>query len=127
MARMMSGQVVCPLDDIGNVADVVGLGITEHLPWDAIAPKSLLASLPLVGSGRRYARPGEGAPAGSSDNCQMDASPTRPANGKPAKIRASCQMKTGDQYSSQLSLMAALPEKALATCPASLVTGDWTG
>jgi len=44
VARMMSGRVVCLLDDIGNVADVVGLGITEHLPWDAIAPKSLLAS-----------------------------------------------------------------------------------
>lgn len=42
------------LDDVVNiireaesVADIVGLGITEHLPWDAINLREMLAKLPL--------------------------------------------------------------------------------
>lgn len=30
-----------------NIIDVVGMGVTEHLPWDAIALQGLLAGLPL--------------------------------------------------------------------------------
>ncbi|WP_068713820.1 arginase family protein [Vibrio tritonius] len=42
-------QVVNVLRDVAKVADVVGLGVAEHLPWDAIAMKNMLASLPLLG------------------------------------------------------------------------------
>ena len=42
-------QVVKVLRDVADIADVVGLGITEHLPWDALALKNMLARLPLIG------------------------------------------------------------------------------
>src|SRR6516225_5759225 len=37
--RMTIPQVVRLLNDVAEQAEVVGLGITEHLPWDAIAIK----------------------------------------------------------------------------------------
>jgi arginase len=43
-------QVVQLLGDVATVADVVGLGIAEHLPWDALALKNMLARLPLIGA-----------------------------------------------------------------------------
>lgn len=51
--KMSIDQVVHLLADIATVADVVGLGIAEHLPWDALALKNMLAKLPLIGSARR--------------------------------------------------------------------------
>jgi len=42
-------QVVRVLGDVAAIADVVGLGITKHLPWDALALKNMLARLPLIG------------------------------------------------------------------------------
>ncbi|MFD4838275.1 arginase family protein [Achromobacter sp. NPDC058515] len=42
-------QVLQVIADIANVGDVVGLGIAEHLPWDAIKLKEMLGSLPLLG------------------------------------------------------------------------------
>lgn len=36
------------IQDVSEEFDVVGLGITEHLPWDAIALANLLSSLPLL-------------------------------------------------------------------------------
>ena len=39
--------------DVAAVADVVGLGIAEHLPWDALALKNMLARLPLIGTAAR--------------------------------------------------------------------------
>lgn len=42
-------QVLKVLSDIAEKADIVGLGITEHLPWDALALKHMLARLPLIG------------------------------------------------------------------------------
>ncbi|CAM2187513.1 Arginase family protein [Paraburkholderia sacchari] len=47
--KMTIHQVVRLLEDVSEIVDVVGLGITEHLPWDAIALKSMLARLPLIG------------------------------------------------------------------------------
>lgn len=44
-------QVVQLLADLDAVADIVGLGITEHLPWEALALQNMLARLPLIGSG----------------------------------------------------------------------------
>lgn len=46
--RMTMHQVVRLLNDVAVVADVVGLGIAEHLPWDAIALKDMLQNLPLL-------------------------------------------------------------------------------
>lgn len=43
-------QVVSLLADVANTADVVGIGITEHMPWEAIALKEMLTQLPLIGS-----------------------------------------------------------------------------
>ena len=34
-----------------GVTDIFGLGITEHLPWDALALRDILRRLPLLGSG----------------------------------------------------------------------------
>lgn len=42
-------QVVQLLHDVAQVADVVGLGIAEHLPWEALALKNMLEKLPLIG------------------------------------------------------------------------------
>ncbi len=47
--KMSVEQVVRMLNDVARVIDVVGLGITEHLPWDAIALKTMLERLPLIG------------------------------------------------------------------------------
>ena len=43
-------QVLQVIGDIAGVADIVGLGIAEHLPWDALALQEMLAKLPLVGT-----------------------------------------------------------------------------
>lgn len=43
-------QVVRLLNDVAQVADIVGLGITEHLPWSALALRDMLARLPLIGT-----------------------------------------------------------------------------
>lgn len=48
--RLTMEQVVQLLGDVATVADVVGLGIAEHLPWDALALKNMLARLPLIGA-----------------------------------------------------------------------------
>ncbi|GGG52080.1 arginase family protein [Paenibacillus radicis (ex Gao et al. 2016)] len=36
------------IKELSEEADVVGLGITEHMPWDAINLKSLLGEIPLL-------------------------------------------------------------------------------
>lgn len=46
-------QVLDVLRDVAKITDVVGLGITEHLPWDALALKNMLARLPLIGDAGR--------------------------------------------------------------------------
>ncbi|MFA1029219.1 Arginase/agmatinase/formiminoglutamase [Pseudomonas syringae pv. helianthi] len=47
--KMTIEQVVRLLADVASVVDVVGLGIAEHLPWDALALKNMLTKLPLLG------------------------------------------------------------------------------
>lgn len=42
-------QVIELLKQVSDVADVIGLGITEHLPWDALALQKMLRQLPLIG------------------------------------------------------------------------------
>ncbi|RMO77663.1 Arginase/agmatinase/formiminoglutamase [Pseudomonas syringae pv. primulae] len=47
--KMTIEQVVRLLTDVADVVDIVGLGIAEHMPWDALALKNMLARLPLLG------------------------------------------------------------------------------
>jgi arginase len=47
--RMTLPQVVRLLTDVAKEADMVGLGITEHMPWDAIALGQALSAMPLIG------------------------------------------------------------------------------
>lgn len=51
--KLAMDEVVQLLGDVAAVADVVGLGIAEHLPWDALALKNMLAKLPLIGTPAR--------------------------------------------------------------------------
>jgi arginase len=46
--RMLPDQVVRLLGDVGRACDVVGLAITEHLPWDTLAMRDMLRQLPLM-------------------------------------------------------------------------------
>lgn len=48
--KMTIEQVMRLLGDVAKVVDVVGLGVAEHLPWDALALKNMLANLPLLGN-----------------------------------------------------------------------------
>jgi len=47
--KLTISQVLDVIGDVAQQADVVGLGITEHLPWDALALKNMLGKLPLLG------------------------------------------------------------------------------
>nr|WP_321465486.1 hypothetical protein [uncultured Desulfobulbus sp.] len=51
--RLTMEQIVRLLKEVSAVIDVVGLGIAEHLPWDALALKNMLANLPLLASPAR--------------------------------------------------------------------------
>jgi len=51
--KLTMDEIVQLLGDVATVADVVGLGIAEHLPWDALALKNMLARLPLIGAPAR--------------------------------------------------------------------------
>lgn len=48
--RMRLEQAVRLLKDVGAAADMVGLAITEHLPWDMLRLKTGLAGLPIMKS-----------------------------------------------------------------------------
>jgi arginase len=48
--KMTMAEIVDVLCDVSKISDVVGLGIAEHLPWDALALKSMLEKLPLIGN-----------------------------------------------------------------------------
>jgi arginase len=48
--RMLPDQVVRLLRDVARACDMVGLSITEHLPWDTLAMRNMLRQLPLMNS-----------------------------------------------------------------------------
>lgn len=48
--RMRLEQVVRLLNDVGRAADIVGLAVTEFLPWDMLRLKNGLAALPIMKS-----------------------------------------------------------------------------
>lgn len=47
--KLTMAQVVKVLSEVAQEADIIGLGITEHLPWDAMALRDMLTQLPLLG------------------------------------------------------------------------------
>jgi arginase len=47
--RMKPEQIVRLLHDVAGACDVVGLAITEHMPWDTLAMRNMLRQLPLLG------------------------------------------------------------------------------
>lgn len=49
--RMLIKEVVRLLSDVARQADVVGLGITEFLPWDMVIVRDMLRELPLLRDG----------------------------------------------------------------------------
>lgn len=49
LRRMAPDQVVRLLQDAAAACDLVGLAITEYLPWEAIVTRRLLRWLPLLG------------------------------------------------------------------------------
>ncbi|MBY4130180.1 arginase family protein [Rhodococcus fascians] len=48
VGKMTFSQVSRVMDDVARTVDVVGLGICEHLPWDAINLKKALAGFPIL-------------------------------------------------------------------------------
>jgi arginase len=48
---MAPEQIVRLLQDVAAAGDVVGLGIAEYMPWEAIATRDLLRKLPLLADG----------------------------------------------------------------------------
>lgn len=46
--EMRLDQVVRLLDDVGTQTDIVGLAITEHLPWDMLRLSEALGELPIL-------------------------------------------------------------------------------
>lgn len=49
--EMRLDDIVRLLIDISQHVDIVGLGIAEHLPWDAVALKEALQKLPILSDG----------------------------------------------------------------------------
>lgn len=45
---MQMPQLLSLIKELSEVTDVVGLGITEHLPWDSINLKNLLGEIPIL-------------------------------------------------------------------------------
>lgn len=45
---MQMTQLLHIIKELSELTDVVGLGITEHLPWDAINMKKLLGEIPIL-------------------------------------------------------------------------------
>jgi arginase len=48
--QMTPPQVVRLLADVAKACDVVGLAVTEYVPWEAIETRKLLSQLPLLGN-----------------------------------------------------------------------------
>ncbi|KQU25045.1 MULTISPECIES: arginase family protein [Priestia] len=49
--------IIRVLQDVAKAYDVVGLGITEHFPWDAYALQNMLQRLPLIGDINKEDKP----------------------------------------------------------------------
>lgn len=49
--------IIRVLQDVGKQYKVVGVGITEHIPWDALYLQNMLSRLPLIGDFKKNDRP----------------------------------------------------------------------
>lgn len=49
--------IIRVLQDVGKAYDIVGLGITEHFPWEAVALANMLTRLPLIGDINKTDKP----------------------------------------------------------------------
>ncbi|EOR23087.1 arginase [Niallia nealsonii AAU1] len=49
--------IIQVLQDVAKAYDVVGLGITEHFPWDSYALANMLKRLPLIGDINKKEKP----------------------------------------------------------------------
>lgn len=45
---MQIPQLLHLMKELSEETDVVGLGITEHMPWDSINLKKLLGEIPML-------------------------------------------------------------------------------
>ncbi|WP_416220992.1 arginase family protein [Pseudomonas sp. RP23018S] len=61
--KMSVAQVVRLIQDVSRATDVVGLGITEHLPWDAITLKEMLSDIPILSGNETESLPGDQNPS----------------------------------------------------------------
>lgn len=52
-----SMETIRVLQDVAKSYDVVGLGITEHFPWDSYLLKNMLSRSPLIGEINNNERP----------------------------------------------------------------------
>lgn len=46
--RLTMDEVVKTMSDVDKITEIVGIGIAEHLPWDALNLKNMLSRLPLL-------------------------------------------------------------------------------
>ncbi|WP_323877440.1 arginase family protein [Aeromonas caviae] len=46
--KLSMSDIVEAISEVNKVSDIVGIGIAEHLPWDALALKKMLEKLPLL-------------------------------------------------------------------------------
>lgn len=46
--RLTMDEVVKTINDVDKTTEIVGTGIAEHLPWDALNLKNMLSRLPLL-------------------------------------------------------------------------------
>ncbi|WP_235852041.1 arginase family protein [Niallia nealsonii] len=49
--------IIRVLQDVAKAYDIVGLGITEHFPWDSYALANMLTRLPLIGDINKTEKP----------------------------------------------------------------------
>ena len=49
--------IIRVLQDVASSHDVIGLGITEHFPWDAYALQNMLQRIPLIGDIHKKDKP----------------------------------------------------------------------
>lgn len=46
--RLTMDNIINLINKVNNTTDIVGIGIAEHLPWDALHLKNMLSKLPLI-------------------------------------------------------------------------------
>jgi arginase len=70
---MTIAQIIRLMSDVSAAVDVVGLSVTEHLPWDAMALKEMLSKLPLLGASQQSSRRLTPAQSGNTASMDMEA------------------------------------------------------